>query len=102
MALARTVNIVKSKHVQTGFACSFVVDDEESKENLRKILQNKIGFMLKGRLFTWGLLLGQRRKQKSMHEIGGKCECDFYMHILSLEVVIIFCALYASSSVLLF
>jgi len=53
LVLAKTGIIVKYKHVQTGHSCSIVVDDEDSKENLRKILQNKIGFMLKATQFTW-------------------------------------------------
>jgi len=62
-----------------------VVDDEDNKENLRKILQKKIGFMLKARPSTWELLLGQRRKQTSQYlRLRAKYESIFlyaYSHI---------------------
>lgn len=71
----KRVIIVKNKHVQTGHTCFLVVDDEDNKENLRKILQKKIGFMLKARPSTWELLLGQRRKQTGQYlRLRRKCE----------------------------
>lgn len=39
---------VKNKHVQTAITCFLVVGDEDSKENLRKILQKKTWIHVKG------------------------------------------------------
>lgn len=54
------------KHIQLFIACFLVVDDDEHcKENLRKVLQNYIGFMLKPSSSTF---FGQR-SHKGMVEI---------------------------------